>query len=147
MGAQTQTFGDCLVDRLYAAKAKAGLDKTYRLDRYELVRIVNDELAKIQAAECPPVPQIPRRAKNKAGTNIPPTPEEVTAYSAEIGYPLNGQKWCDAYEAKGWMISGKNKMKNWQAAVRNWRDNRWGVGTIALSTRTTTTSAKDYSKI
>ena len=56
-----------------------------------------------------------------------PTPEEVTAYSASIGYPLDGNAWCDFYEAKGWMV-GRTKMKNWQAAVRNWKSNGWTVG-------------------
>ena len=55
---------------------------------------------------------------------IPPTPEQVTAYSIEIGYPLDGQAWCDSYAQKGWTV-GKVKMKDWQAAVRNWKANGW----------------------
>lgn len=54
----------------------------------------------------------------------PPTPEEVAAYSAEIGYPMSGQDWCDSYAQKGWM-TGKNKMKDWRAAVRTWKANGW----------------------
>ena len=55
---------------------------------------------------------------------IPPKPEEVEAYSASIGYPLNGAAWCDSYAQKGWMV-GKSKMKDWKAAVRNWKTNGW----------------------
>ena len=55
---------------------------------------------------------------------IPPTPEQVTAYSLSIGYPLDGQQWCDAYAQKGWMV-GKTRMKDWQAAIRNWKTNGW----------------------
>lgn len=55
---------------------------------------------------------------------VPPTAEEVTAYSKEIGYPLNGQAWCDSYAQKGWTV-GKSKMKDWRAAVRNWKSNGW----------------------
>lgn len=62
---------------------------------------------------------------------IPPTPEQVTAYSASIGYPMDGQKWCDQYGAKGWIV-GKTKMKDWQCAVRNWKTNGWGLGTLTL---------------
>ena len=58
---------------------------------------------------------------------IPPTPEQVTVYSAEIGYPMDGQAWCDSYAQKGWMV-GKNKMRDWQSAVRNWKTNKWKPG-------------------
>jgi hypothetical protein len=50
---------------------------------------------------------------------IPPNPEWVRAYIAENGYKVDAAKFCDFYEAKGWKI-GKNKMKDWQAAVRTW---------------------------
>ena len=49
----------------------------------------------------------------------PPTLEEVTAYCRERGNKVDPQKFIDFYESKGWMI-GKNKMKNWKAAVRTW---------------------------
>lgn len=49
----------------------------------------------------------------------PPTQEEVAAYCLEKGYPVDAERFIDFYEAKGWMI-GKNKMKDWKAAVRNW---------------------------
>lgn len=92
-----------------------------------------------------PTPSLPVTAKTKAGTNIPPTPEEVTAYSASIGYPLDGASFCDSYEAKGWQV-GKVKMKNWQAAVRNWKQNNWGKLIAGTNVRTPIADAKDYSK-
>ena len=52
---------------------------------------------------------------------IPPNPEWVRAYIAENGYKVDAAKFCDFYEAKGWKI-GKNKMKDWQAAVRTWAE-------------------------
>lgn len=61
------------------------------------------------------------------GKNIPPSPAEVEAYSASIGYPMNGQAWCDSYAQKGWLV-GKAKMKDWKAAVRNWKVNGWRCG-------------------
>ena len=68
--------------------------------------------------------------KNKRAPTAParttkftkPTPEEVTEYAKSIGYVLDGQRFCDSYEAKGWMI-GKSKIKNWKAAVRVWKRN------------------------
>jgi len=71
------------------------------------------------------------RAPSKARNKIPPDPAEVTAYSAEIGYPMDGQAWCDHYAVKGWAI-GSSKMKDWQAAVRLWKVNGWGENGIAL---------------
>jgi uncharacterized protein YdaU (DUF1376 family) len=47
------------------------------------------------------------------------TLEEVTAYCKERKNNVDPNKWFDFYSAKGWMI-GKNKMKDWKAAVRTW---------------------------
>lgn len=72
---------------------------------------------------------------------IPPTPDQVAGYGAAIGYPLDGQDFCDSYEAKGWKV-GKNRMKDWQATVRNWRTNGWGK----LLGPKKDTPPKDYSR-
>lgn len=56
---------------------------------------------------------------NKNNIFIPPTLEEVTAYCRERNNNVDAQRWYDFYSAKGWMI-GKNKMKDWKAAVRTW---------------------------
>lgn len=49
----------------------------------------------------------------------PPTLENVIGYCQEKGLAIDAQRFIDFYESKGWMI-GKNKMKDWKAAVRNW---------------------------
>ena len=51
-----------------------------------------------------------------------PTLEEVTAYIKEKKYNVDADKWYNFYQSKGWMI-GKNKMKDWKAAVRTWVKN------------------------
>ena len=51
----------------------------------------------------------------------PPTVEEVTTYCQERGNNIEPQRFVDFYESKGWMV-GKNKMKDWKAAVRNWEN-------------------------
>lgn len=61
---------------------------------------------------------------NNVNNNIssrftPPTLEEVRAYCQERGNKVDCEKWFDFYESKGWYV-GKNKMKNWKAAVRTW---------------------------
>ena len=48
-----------------------------------------------------------------------PSLEEVKIYIKENRFDVDPQKWFDFYSAKGWMI-GKNRMKDWKAAVRTW---------------------------
>ena len=49
----------------------------------------------------------------------PPTLEEVKNYCQKRKNNVDPAKWHDFYQSKGWMV-GKNKMKDWQAAVRTW---------------------------
>ena len=65
-------------------------------------------------------------SKSKRKKFIPPTPEEVSEYGESIDYKISGDQFCNSYEQKGWMV-GKNKMKDWKAAVRNWKANKWGL--------------------
>ena len=50
---------------------------------------------------------------------VPPTIEEVRAYCQERNNNVDPETFVDFYESKNWMI-GKNKMKDWKAAVRTW---------------------------
>lgn len=50
---------------------------------------------------------------------VPPTLEDVSAYCKERNNHINPAKFIAFYESKGWMV-GKNKMKDWKAAIRNW---------------------------
>src|SRR3990167_9037775 len=58
---------------------------------------------------------------DKKDTFTPPSFEEVSQYCLERGNGVDPKKWHDFYSAKGWMI-GKNKMKDWKAAVRTWEN-------------------------
>ena len=49
----------------------------------------------------------------------PPSHAEVTEYCTENGYHVDADAFIDFYQMKDWMV-GKNKMKDWKAAVRNW---------------------------
>lgn len=51
--------------------------------------------------------------------SIPPNIDDVKEYIKSKGYSVDSEKWYDFYQGKGWMI-GKNKMVDWQAAVRTW---------------------------
>lgn len=54
---------------------------------------------------------------------VPPTVEQVRAYCNERRNGIDAESFVDFYESKGWMI-GKSKMRNWQAAVREWERRR-----------------------
>ena len=56
---------------------------------------------------------------NNRGRFTPPTVNEVQEYCSERGNNIDPQTFIDFYESKGWMV-GKNKMKDWKAAVRTW---------------------------
>lgn len=58
-------------------------------------------------------PQTPRK------NFVKPTVEEVREYCLERKNNVNPEKFVDFYESKDWYI-GKNKMKDWKAAVRTW---------------------------
>ena len=49
----------------------------------------------------------------------PPSIEEVKKFIDENGYSTDAAEFVNFYEAKDWFI-GKNKMKNWRAAVATW---------------------------
>lgn len=70
---------------------------------------------------------------------VKPTVEEVAAYCKARGNTVDPQTFVDFYESKGWCI-GKNKMKDWQAAVRTWersRDGRTGCNSGATGASNT----------
>ncbi|MDD3186730.1 MAG: hypothetical protein PHT76_15730 [Anaerostipes sp.] len=59
------------------------------------------------------------KSTKKSTTFVPPTLENVMGYCQEKGYEIDCERFIDFYSSKGWMV-GKNKMKDWKAAVRNW---------------------------
>jgi len=52
----------------------------------------------------------------------PPSLKEVQDYCIERSNKVDPAQFVDFYESKGWMV-GKNKMKDWRAAVRTWEQN------------------------
>uniref|UniRef100_A0A6M3LPE1 Lin1244/Lin1753-like N-terminal domain-containing protein n=1 Tax=viral metagenome TaxID=1070528 RepID=A0A6M3LPE1_9ZZZZ len=48
-----------------------------------------------------------------------PTFEEVSRYCLERKNSVNAKAWLSHYESNGWLV-GRNKMKDWKAAVRTW---------------------------
>lgn len=54
---------------------------------------------------------------------IQPTLKNITDYCQERSNGIDPQAFIDHYSAVGWMV-GKNKMKDWKAAVRTWEGKR-----------------------
>lgn len=50
---------------------------------------------------------------------VPPTVQDVELYCASKNITVDAERFVSFYASKGWMV-GKNKMKDWQAAVRGW---------------------------
>lgn len=75
---------------------------------------------------------IPDNIPDSIGRFTPPTLQEVQVYCMNRHNNVDPGKFIDFYSAKGWMI-GKNKMKDWKAAVRTWekgerevkKDEKW----------------------
>lgn len=68
------------------------------------------------------------RDKNKATRFIKPTIDEIKTFLNEQEYETDTDRYANRfynfYESKGWKV-GKEKMKDWKAAIRGWlsRDN------------------------
>lgn len=66
-----------------------------------------------------------------------PSVDDVREYCASRGNNIDPEAFVDYYESKGWMI-GKNKMKDWRAAVRTWEKNEKERGTSQSGSRAKT---------
>lgn len=61
--------------------------------------------------------------KKKNSQFVPPTLQEVIDYCIERRNNVDPEKFISYYESNGWMV-GRNKMKDWRAAVRTWERNQ-----------------------
>ena len=79
-----------------------------------------------QTADKPPAPEEPAQPslkkiqhEKKSSRFIKPTVEEIAAYCRSISSIVDPNAFFNFYESKDWYV-GKNKMKNWKAAIRTW---------------------------
>ena len=63
-----------------------------------------------------------KRERESRARFVPPTVKEVAAYCRQRGNRIDPERFVDYYTANGWLV-GKNRMKDWRAAVRNWENN------------------------
>jgi len=80
-----------------------------------------------------------RTINNKQGKKfIPPTINDVKTYCLERKNSVDAVKFINHYQSNGWMV-GKNKMKDWKAAIRTWEGNSYS--------KPQTTSNPTYEKL
>jgi hypothetical protein len=93
-------------------KKLKGITKLYKsVSRRSKVCLKSDNLPNLT---------LPTLPNNKyKGKFVPPNLDEVSIYCKERQNQVNPQVWIDHYVSNGWMV-GKNKMKDWKAAVRTW---------------------------
>ena len=61
--------------------------------------------------------------ESKTKKFVPPTLEEIKAYCEERKNNIDPDRFFNYYTSNGWMV-GRNKMKDWKAAVRNWEKDK-----------------------
>lgn len=76
-----------------------------------------------------------KELKNVKNTFIIPNIGEVSAYCLERKNYVDADKFINYYSSNGWMV-GKNKMKDWKAAIRTWEANGNGRQQTSGSTGT-----------
>jgi hypothetical protein len=94
-------------------------------ENYERTNGRTNESTELELRENQSVPSINKNDKNDNNKNNgrfkPPDYKDVEIYCNEKNYSININNFIDFYESKGWMV-GKNKMKDWKAAIRNARN-------------------------
>lgn len=63
--------------------------------------------------------ETPKPCKRRVVIFQKPSIEDISNYIQEKSYTINPERFFDFYQSKDWFV-GKNKMKDWRAAVRNW---------------------------
>lgn len=96
--------GECKTNSKTNSKANVSEADKIRLDEIRLDKNKNNNAGKPQSRF------------------IPPTIEQVKEYCKERNNSVDAEAFVDFYQSKGWMV-GRNKMKDWKAAVRTWERN------------------------
>ena len=102
----------------------------------QICKMDNAEKGNANGENVTPIPDINTDKKSNINTNnrdmpakrfTPPTFEEVRAYCAERLNNVDPVHFVDYYTANDWKV-GRNKMKDWRAAVRTWERNGFSSG-------------------
>jgi hypothetical protein len=101
----------CIADKCRSSDGQVTGKCQHRLGK---VRLGKESLVESDGvSDEPPVAKPPRTRF------VPPTIEEVEAYCKERNNNVDPERFIDYYTSNGGVV-GKNKMKDWKAAVRTW---------------------------
>lgn len=100
------------------------------LDNWTVRKIQKeDELLRSKDVETTQPIRIKKKKENKEEDNRGifqiPLLQEISDYCQQRKNKVNPQLFIDHYTANGWMV-GKNKMKDWKAAIRTWETREVG---------------------
>ena len=98
----------------------------------EAMLLLRGQIARKEPETPTPNPLTPAPTKPAAKRFIKPVNTEVFDYMKEKGVPqmsamTEADKFVDFYSSNGWKV-GKNPMKDWKAAARNWMKNKSSFG-------------------
>lgn len=83
-----------------------------------------------------------REAHETAKRFVPPTLEEVRERIKEKGYTFDAESFVAFYQSKNWYV-GKNKMKDWRAAMVTWQNREKDYYRRARTPTSTTKKANE----
>lgn len=89
--------------------------------------------------------------RTKSQIPIPPAIDEVKEFFISNGsYGSEGENFYNYFQSNGWLVGGKAKMKDWNAAARNWIKRAQNFkstnrGSSGVESRLHTNNDKDYS--
>jgi hypothetical protein len=118
--------------REYLTKLFNGEDVRYRIDTKCIDTTVTVTVTDTVTDTVSVTDTVTDKKSNKNNKIFtPPTVEEVRSYCQERNNKVDPEGFIDFYESKGWFI-GKNKMKDWKAAVRNWERSEHNKGSTYM---------------
>lgn len=125
-----------LVDAGVLETSKMGIPakRYFKIDEDALLALVDHKKSKNFTTECQKTEPLDgekldrnnniekEKKRNNRSIFIAPTVAEVADYCRERGNNVDPDKFVSYYESNGWHV-GRNKMKDWRAAVRTWERN------------------------
>lgn len=89
------------------------------LNNKKQLNIIN--INRVESKDDLSVVSSPPKLKKERFVFSSPSLDEVKAFFKEKNKTdLEAEKFFNHFESNGWLVGGKSKMKNWQAAARNW---------------------------
>jgi hypothetical protein len=80
-----------------------------------------EKLRQKKKLSTPQADEIPANSVGKRNVFVVPQPGEVQQYFASQKFPaVEAAKFYNYFQSNGWLVGGRTKMKDWQAAALNW---------------------------